>query len=56
MEKSDYRCKHCLYMYQKTTCTMRWCNKFMREMYAESLPCPEFRLHLIYKYYDGSDK
>lgn len=56
MEQTDYRCRHCLHMYQYTTCAMRWCDKLMREMYAESLPCQEFNLNPIYKDGDGSDK
>lgn len=56
MEKSDYRCKHCLHMYQLTTCPIRWCDELIREMYAESLPCQKFDLHPSYKCYDGSDE
>lgn len=56
MEQSDYRCKHCLHMYQLTNCSMRWCDELNREMYAESLPCQKFELHPYIKYCNGSDK
>ena len=54
MKQKDLRCKHCVHMYQMTTCSLRWCEKVVREVYAESLPCPSFALHSMYEEDNGS--
>lgn len=42
MEDKDKRCKHCWWAHEATERCMVNCWWFHQELYAESLPCPEY--------------
>ena len=42
MEKTDKRCKNCWWAHPGTERAMVACWWFHEEVYADSLPCPEY--------------